>query len=1344
MRNIIKSLILIILAAAGAHTYAHAHRDTLYNRWHGRFTENLGQWSSPELFRTTCGGATLFVERDRFTFLLEHPDNLEMKHRHGHNLSGRYRTHAYQMLFVGGSADTLYGIEQQEGYENFYLGRDASRWRSGVRSYGAVRYGGLYPGIDLSLHNGEEGLKYDLILAPEADPQRIRLRFVGTEGLRLRDGNLVVRTSVSDVIEMQPIAYQEIDGKRVPVEAAFRLQGDEVTFSLGGYDRRHALVIDPQLYFSTYTGSQADNWGTTAAYDQQKNVYTAGVVFGSGYPVSLGAYDGSFNGNADVGIFVFNPTGTQRIYATYLGGLRADMPHTMVVNDLNELVIFGTTGSADFPVTPDAYDTSFNGGSYIDYESNAISYPNGSDIFVCRFAEGGSALAASTYVGGTGNDGLNYKHRFNSSMSLYMLGNDSIYANYGDGARGELICDDLANIYIGSTTNSADFPVTAGAFCTQHAGGQDGVVFKLDYNLQHLLWSGYLGGSSDDAVYSIDVDDQYNLVVCGGTCSRDLPTTPDALHPIYLGGTADGFVAKIDYYGRTLMACSYIGSYAYDQAYFARCGKHNDVFLFGQTKASGTTLVRNATFSNPGSGQFLMRLSPDLDSLHWSTVFGSGRNTPDISPTAFAADICDRVYAVGWGRYFCGYGLAGNYGFFDPIGTTGMPVTTDAYQATTDAQDFYIFSMSSDASAQTYGSFFGERHTGSGFYGGHDHVDGGTSRFDRTATLYQSVCASCGGTDDFPTTQGAWSQANEATNCNNAVFRFNVASDFPVADFPNHSSICANSPLPVIFPFTGRGDSVVWDYGDGTSDNGRPSDHAGQHHYTHPGIYTVRAIAYMDTGCRTSDTLVRQLLVLGDTSYRLDTLSTCHNAPVQIGLLPALNTEYQWIQGRVSDPRISNPYTSTAGEYIMVMRSSDGCVDTVRQYVAYGVASIALLGDTVTCSSPAHYWVESASDELSYQWYTSSDRSRPVGRGATLDLELDSSLTLYCHVSDRLGCEGDDSLRIRFYRIMDSLDPHDPHCPDACDGSVSVLLTSAATPPYSYTYDGTASSDSIATGLCAGDHTTLLTDANGCHVEKRFTLTSPPPPDIQATLQHIRCIHDHSGAITLDITGTHPPYTLLWADNGSTSPTRSSLDPGVYPVDITDSEGCLFHQEYEILDAPDNFADITVWADDSVLFLDQSTHLHADGCPTCSYLWSPTEPLDNATFQSPIATLQDTTIFYVTLSDPAGCTYTDSVRVCCIYLDCGTSSLFIPNAFTPNGDGLNDQLCLRSEWVTAFELRIFSRWGEQVYESHDVNACWDGTYHGQPCMPGVYTYYCKISCEAGQEAVFKGDITLIR
>lgn len=1411
LRNGKKVLLFLALLLIVSILHARNVRDTMGIGARILFSENKGQWEDRVLFRSQMHASTLFVERDCFTFVVQHPENATLHHPVFMG-SERYRTHSYRIHFEGSKAASVEGGSRQPGYENYYLGRDPARWASGVGVYEEVRYHDLYPGIDLKVYTGRHAMKYDFIVAPGADPSFINMRYEGTEGIRLQGGNIVVKTSVMDIVEMKPYAYQTIDGIEHEVEVHYSLKEGQVHFELGNYDQSLPLVIDPYLYFSTYTGSTADNWGTTGTYDSYKNTYTSGVVFSTGYPVSVGSYDGSYNGNCDIGIFKFDTSGSQRLYATYLGGSMADMPHSMFVNAFDELVIFGTTGSSDFPVSTSAYDTSFNGGTSLQYEgSSTINFPNGVDIFISRFNSDGSQLQASTYVGGNGNDGLNYRNSF--SYDVIMLGNDSLYYNYGDGARGELITDDNNNIYVGSTTTSTNFPVSANCVQATIGGGQDGIVFKIDYNLSNLMWSTYLGGAKDDAIYSIDVDNDYNVLVCGGTNSLNFPTTTGAYRTFYNGGSADAFVAKISYYGHTLMASTLFGSSAYDQCYFVRNGKGNDIFLFGQTKASGSTMIHNANYNTPNSGQFLARFKQGLDTLVWSTVFGTGNGEPNLSPTAFAADICNRVYLSGWGRIFCGRTLGGTYRQWNTTGsgTNGLTVSPGAYQTTTDGQDFYIMSMDANASGMVYATFFGEQHTSG--YSGNDHVDGGTSRFDRGATLYQSVCASCGGCDDFPVSSNAWSQHNNSNNCNNAIFRLGISDDFPVAEFQSPATGC--SPYTVNFNNTGRGTTYIWDFGDGgTSTLPNPS-----HTYTTPGQYTVRLIANMPTGCSTADTMEKTVMVLGNQTYYLDTLTTCPDIPLQIGLRPSMGCTYHWTGGTVSDPNIANPFVTTAGTYTLIINNGT-CTDTAIQVVQIGEASFTLQGDTVSCSSPTQVTAVADGSSLIYHWSSNnlfSDTLNSNMHIGTYSFVPDSLQWLYIHVIDNLGCEKTDSIHIRFYRVVDTVLTVDPTCPNGCDGTATVLPTTAAMMPYSYNWGGGWGSTNSLGGICDGQYQVTFLDANGCKVTTPYIIASPDAPTIDASVEHIHCLEYCTGSISLTISGPSV-YTILWLDDSSTAATRTDLCAGDYIVQISDSNACTTYDTITILENVDmtvsisgssktcadicsgratvtvnggtapltyqwnsgeqtataeelcpgtatvtvtdavgcsvsdsttieiqnSFANVQVWADDTVIFAGQSTRLHATQLPFVTYHWTPVDMVDNANNNTTDATPEDTTTYVVTLTDTLGCTYTDSVTIHCITIDCGKSNIFVPNAFTPNDDGKNDRLCFSGEWIESFEVAIFTRWGELVYESDDINECWDGRYKNNMCMPGVYVYVITITCGDGKKSDVKGDVTLIR
>ena len=1430
--------LLAVMTLMCSQLWARNDRDTIGNGVRVLFSENKGQWDDRVLFRSRMRTVTLFAERDCFTFTVQHRSNANLHHPLNKedvaNLK-RYRTHSYRLRFEGCNTASVEGGDRQRGCENYYIGRDRSRWASGVGVYGSLMYHDLYEGIDMKVYTATNAMKYDFIVRPGADAGRIVMSYEGVDGTRLQNGNIIVKTSVADLVELRPYAYQMKEGKQIEVDARYELKDNRVTFKIGHYDTSEPLIIDPYLYFSTYTGSTADNWGTTCCFDSKKNTYSAGIVDGSGYPVSTGAYDGSFNGNWDIGIFKFDSSGSTRLYATYLGGSQADMPHSMYVNSFDELLVFGTTGSADFPVTAGAYNTTFNGGTALTYEY-VINFPNGSDIYVSRFNENGSQLQASTFIGGSGNDGLNYRNSFNHT-TIY-LGNDSLYFNYGDAARGEIITDDQNNVYVGSTTKSLDFPVSSTCIQNHNGGRQDGIVLKLDYSLSHLLWSTYLGGNKDDAVYSLDCDRDYNVVVCGGTNSYNFPTTPGSYRTNYIGGPADGFIAKISYHGNILMASTLYGSSAYDQCYFVRCGRSNDVFIFGQTKALGNTLIYNAGYNTPGSGQMLARFKPALDSLVWATVFGTGDaadNGPNISPTAFGVDICNRVYISGWGRIFLGRSYNSVTYPWYTHGTTGMSVTSNAYQSSTDGQDFYLMSLDIDANQMDYATFFGEPHNTSGYeLSGQDHVDGGTSRFDRFGTIYQSVCASCGGSDDFPVTNGAYSVHNNSDNCNNAIFRYNLTDDFPVADFSLSHIPCAdNSTSPPMTPWItvynhGRGASFEWIISPPYNIMQSPSQNDSIQIQLSQGLHTITLVAHLPSGCNITDTLTRQVYIAGNSTFTLDTLESCPGNPTQIGMRPMPGYIYEWIEGNVSDIHISNPYVSLPGRY-RLMIINNNCVDTVTQIILPGEAIARIVGDSAMCSVPDTLDIDIDGTGVFYQWSSNRGLTDTLNQNTATGLfsftPVDG-MWLYSHATDIRGCYKNDSVQIHFYNVVDTLEVIPPLCPDGT-GYGRVVLTDSTAPPYQWSFgggpwfpmeqDGPFGLFVVGSQYLDVPSYVTVRDADGCTVNIPYTVPNTPPPIIADSVTHIRCLESCTGAISVTVSG-NSVYSLLWLDDSTTLATRTDLCAGDYILQVSDTNGCLFYDTITVLENIDmdveitqalntcpglcngqatalasggqapysyvwssgeqtatalqlcegtaiveatdaygcqvrdsieigvqhSFDSIRVWADDDFVFGNHSTTLHVTEIAGGSYWWMPSNLLNSPSSPNPVATIQDTTVFVVTVTDSLGCTYTDSLKLNCVNVNCGKPNIFIPNAFTPNNDGKNDRLCFRGEWVQDFHIVIFTRWGEKVYESDDINECWDGRYKDNWCMPGVYVYYCRIKCEDDQTSELKGDVTLIR
>lgn len=894
------------------------------------FVENKGQWKEDFLFRTDIPGGAMFLEEGGIMY--HFVDWSEWHHMHGVNnpqgIDPIIKGHAVKVEFVDANLpEKILQEDKQSNYHNYYLGNDPTLWVSKLYPHGTIIMKNIWDGIDIKYYNAGGRLKYDLIVAPGTDFQQIKLRYTGADKLFLDGGALKILTSLGEITEDKPFAYQMVNGEKVGIVCEYILNNNVVSFHLDKIiDPSLPIYIDPTLIFATYSGSTADNFGMTATYDLQGNLYAGGTAYGPGYPVTVGAYQTtaiaglSISGITDVAITKFSPDGVNQIYSTYLGGgttnSGAETVNSMIVNMNDELCVFGVTSSSNFPHTPGAYDSTFAGGPAVNMSSNTgVNFAAGTDLYVTRFTNDGSGLLGSTFIGGSATDGLNY----NDDLGYYDL-----CVNYGDQFRGEIYVDSINNIYVTSSTRSSDFP-TVNPYQSTLSGTQDAVIFKLSSDCSSLLFSTYLGGASKDAGYGIKVVKNNQVYITGGTNSADFPTDTSAYQPAYGGGSADAFIVKLSTGGDSLLASTLLGTIGYDQSYFIEVDVDEDVYVYGQTLSPATFPTLNTTYVNNNSCQFISKFSPLLDSIIYSTKFGNDNGNINISPTAFLVDFCENIYISGWGA-----------NILLPTPLTGMPVTADAMQPSSgDGYNFYLAVFEMEMTSMYYGSYFG---------GGvsHEHVDGGTSRFDKNGVVYQAVCAGCGSNDDFPTTPGVWSNTNNSSNCNNGLFKFQFNFAGVLANFLAPDTVCSNYSIDFTNSSSGNINYYHWDFGDGnTSLLPNPT-----HIYTAPGTYTIQLIVE-DTSlstCISIDTAYKQITIInGDTTFTLPTITICQGDGVQIGLPNDPSLTYLWSpSASLNDPAVSNPMATPSISTLYTLNIDDGlCVDTIFRQVLVDLPPVA-------------------------------------------------------------------------------------------------------------------------------------------------------------------------------------------------------------------------------------------------------------------------------------------------------------------------------------------------------------------------------------------------------------------
>lgn len=833
---------------------------TAYPQGSLEFVENKGQWDNRVRFKANISNGQLYIRENGITVVqynaADYANVMKLLHDRTEGLpADRYnvRGHAFDVDFLGASPAVAQLPEKKiQTYHNYFTGDDPSRWASGCNIYQAILLKDVYPNVDVRYYSDNGFLKYDILVRPGGDPSKIALRYNGVDKIQVKNKELAINTTLGELRESYPYTYQAGMKGRDEIPCKYVVKDNVLRFDIKDYDRNATLVIDPLILFCSFSGSAADNWGFTATYGPDGSFYGGGIVDGTGFPTSPGAFQVNYQGgNYDMGIIKLNPNGSTRIYATYIGGSGIDQPHSLIVDNNENLVIAGRTNSPKTGL-----------GSYPVTGANGIVGPCGDyDIVITKLNAAGNGLIGSKRIGGTSADGVNIQ---------YPRTRSSLQQNYGDDGRSEVILDAAGNILVASCTQSTspnvpanNFPVIGSPFQSTAGGNQDGVLIKCSSDLSTVIFSGFLGGDRNDAAYVLSTAPNGDIYVAGGTES-DAATFPGneagTIGNDNQGGI-DGFITVVTSSGASVVRSTFIGTGGTDQVYGIQFDSKGFPYITGQTTGSWN-VVNNlpgspTIYSNAGGKQFIAKLRPDLSSYVYSTMFGSGASMPNISITAFLVDRCENVYVSGWGGF---YGTSNTY---LSAGTAGLPVTANAIKSNTDGKDFYFFVLQRDASAQLFGSYFGETNRPGA---GCDHVDGGTSRFDRNGIIYQAICANCnldpsGTRPQFPVTAGAWATTNNANGvgCNLGMLKFDLelaGVDGEVRSALGGSNVSGCVPLTMNFiDSIGAAVSYEWyfNYVPGNPPDLVTNNPAASFTYNNLGTYTAMLVAVDPSSCNLRD-----------------------------------------------------------------------------------------------------------------------------------------------------------------------------------------------------------------------------------------------------------------------------------------------------------------------------------------------------------------------------------------------------------------------------------------------------------------------------------------------------------
>lgn len=638
---------------------AAARADVVYGALPLAFEANRGQSDARVQFIARGHGYTLFLTSAETVLSLRRPA------ARGRADDPESAASVVGVRLAGANPEAaLSGLDQLTGASHYLIGRDPEQWRRDVPNYRAVKRTAVYPGIDVIYYGNQRQLEYDFVVAPYADPRRIALAFDGVEQVAVDDrGALRFRTPHGDLEQRAPVIYQDLRGRRRVVDGRYVLQGPgRVGFEIASYDVTVPLVIDPVLTYSTYLGGNGNDSGLAVAVDAAGNAYVTGSTRSTNFPGAVGGpIQAGLRGSDDVFVAKLNAAGTALVYSTYLGGSASDVGRAIAVDAAGNAYVTGETNSPTLPgsgnipfplVGPiqaaygligDAFVAKLDptggalvystylggsgtdrgdgiavdgvGNAYVTGHTNSLNFPvvipfqvqNGSpgsyDAFVSKVNAAGSALAYSTYLGG--------------SASEYSI----------DG--GAIAVDSAGSAYVAGSTGSANFPGAASSTIQPTLGGgtSDGFVAKFTPAGTGLVYSTYLGGTGSDAVTGLALDPALNTYVVGSTDSSNFPTTAP-LQASRNGLGSDAFVAKLNPAGGALAYSTYLGGSGDDIAYAVAVDSAGLTYLSGWTNSANFPTSVPLQAQNSGSGEaFASQLDAAGTALLFSTFWGGNTGT---------------------------------------------------------------------------------------------------------------------------------------------------------------------------------------------------------------------------------------------------------------------------------------------------------------------------------------------------------------------------------------------------------------------------------------------------------------------------------------------------------------------------------------------------------------------------------------------------------------------------------------------------------------------------------------------------------------------------------------------
>ncbi|MBN8701837.1 MAG: gliding motility-associated C-terminal domain-containing protein [Bacteroidetes bacterium] len=1057
--------------------------------------------------------------------------------------------------------------------------------------------------------------------------------------------------------------------------------------------------LDPtgsNLIWSISIGDVAHERGNGITIDHAGNIYITGFTYSPNFPTTAGAYNQNLNLGvnnpleSDAFVMKLDNSGNI-IYSTFIGGIDTEAGDDIKVNAAGEAIVYGLVTELfnpnSFPTTFGAYDSTYNGGQ--------------DDIVIFKLNSTGSSLQYSTYIGGDRSDG-----------------SAALSASFGTASTGKgLYIDAASNIYITGYTLSKNFPTTSGCYdavmnTTTTAWKKDVVICKLNPSgngASDLVWSTYLGGDDDEYGIDLTLNSAQEVVVTGVTYSANFPTTP-GVYGINRIGSTDAFISILSNSGSMLLRSTHYGALPNWGAIVGsniKCDANDNLFICGFANfqsgipnlCSGTTIVSR--------GMYVAKLNVALTSVLSSNVYGTNgqslRHSMEYKSTGCDNYIVIAHDAVGQANPLLNPNFLTTSGAYQTSPPSAGKSSTAVFKLIQKSNVGFVTSSGTIANCSTPITFtdttsqcnkwdittsymwdFGDGNTSSATTPTHSYLTPGTYSVKmKVACPLDSVTLQI--TVASPTL-AAGILTNDTTLCDGSSLILSSTGGQNYSWQPSIGLNATNTATVLATPTT----SATYYLAITTAQGCILKDSIAIAMINAPQII-VNGVSGFCAGDST------QLIASNASGYLWSTAST----NVAITVVPVATTTYTLFE--------------TSG----VCNLFDTATITVHPDPLVSIVlptSSVCVGETITLTANGN--------GIAYSWAPANTLS--VSSGTTTIASPTISTTYSVQALSAFGCTATTTVSIQMVQPpVVSLSSNTT----ICNGASVSLSVSGGT---NYLWNNGSSNTSITVSPLANAVYTVSVSNGSCTSVDSVLINVLPMPTISLSPNQTIC---SSQAITLTASGG---TTYLWSTGETTtSIVVSPATTSIYSASVYNSNCITSGSVTIVISQP--IADAGV---DITLTEGESATLNATG--GISYNWIPISNSSCANCQTTVVTPSVSTMYYVTVTDAYGCSAMDSVFIL-IDASCSKQALFVPNAFSPNGDGQNDVLKIYgTACVKKLLFTIYNRWGEKIIETEDINFEWDGVLKNKNADTGVYVYKLISTTTKNQNVSVSGNITLVR